>query len=53
MPIGAKITFPVSDVTDVAQLHVQALKNSDAVGPLIIAADIKLERFADLAQILE
>ena len=53
MPMAAKITFPVSDVTDVAHLHVQALKNPDAVGPLIIAADIKLEKFADLEQILE
>jgi dihydroflavonol-4-reductase len=53
MPMVPKGGINMSDVRDVAQIHVQALENPGAKGKRFIVATEKAHSFQDLAQILK
>ena len=52
IPMVPDAAFPMVDVRDVAQLHVQALKNNKAAGQRFIASGTEPISFADAAQVL-
>ena len=53
MPMLPKAAINMSDVRDVAQIHVQALKNNQASGKRLIVATERPYEFIELAQILK
>lgn len=53
MPMLPKAAINMSDVRDVAQIHVQALKNDQASGKRLIVATERPYEFIELAQILK
>ena len=53
LPMVPKIAFPMVDVRDVANIHVQALSNSGATGKRIIASTAQPNGFDTAAQILK
>ncbi|TWT80521.1 3 beta-hydroxysteroid dehydrogenase/Delta 5--_4-isomerase [Planctomycetes bacterium CA13] len=52
MPMVGDVSMPMVDVRDLAQLHVQALTNSNAAGKRIIGAAAKPNRIVKIAEIL-
>ncbi|NBR83819.1 MAG: NAD-dependent epimerase/dehydratase family protein, partial [Flavobacteriia bacterium] len=53
MPMLPKAAINMSDVRDVAQIHVQALKNDQVSGKRLIVATERPYKFIELAQILK
>lgn len=53
VPMVPNVAMPMSDVRDVALLHVKALTQDKAVGQRIITSDSEPRGFADMAQILK
>lgn len=53
MPMVPKVAMPMTDVRDVAALHVKAMTHHDASGQRIVAADTAPRSFGDVAQILK
>ena len=53
MPMVPKLAFPMSDVRDVATLHVRALAQPKAAGERIVAESAEAAGFASVAQILK
>ena len=53
MPVLPKAAINMSDVRDVAKIHVQALENNDAIGKRFIVATERAASFQEMAQILK
>lgn len=53
MPVLPKAAINMSDVRDVAKIHVQALENKEANGKRFIVASEKAASFQEMAQILK
>ncbi len=53
MPMLPKAAINMSDVRDIANIHVQALENKDANGKRFIVSTEKAHSFQELAQILK
>lgn len=53
MPMLAKVSINMSDVRDIAKIHVQALENEQANGQRFVVASEKPYSFKEMAQILK